>query len=104
MLRLDTFKRKAVLAWQLLKGEAKQITPADLSELKSPFPALEKIDKPIKKGRNNATHQSLTDADARINQKPGKPSRLYYLSTMAVDSYKHVITHIQANGALCSTG
>jgi hypothetical protein len=94
---LDTFKRKTVLAWQLLKGEVKQITPTDFSKLKSPFTALEKIDKPIKKGRNNSTHQSLTDTDARINQKPGKPSRLYYLSTMAVDSYKHVITHIEAN-------
>jgi hypothetical protein len=83
---LDTFKRKAILTWQLLKGEAKQIDLADLSELKFPFTALEKIDKPIKKGRNNTTHQSLTDADARINHKPGKPCRLYYLSTIAVDT------------------
>jgi hypothetical protein len=70
---------------------------ADLSELKFPFTAIEKIAKPTKKGRNNTTHQSLKDNDARINQKPGKPSRLYYLSSMAVDSYKHVITHIEAN-------
>jgi hypothetical protein len=70
---------------------------ADLSELKFPFTAIEKIAKPAKKGRNNITHQSLKDNDALINQKPGKPSRLYYLSSMAVDSYKHVITHIEAN-------
>jgi hypothetical protein len=101
---LDTFKRKAILAWQLLKGEAKQITPAELVELTSAFTALEKTEKPIKRGRNNTTHQSLTDADARINHKPGKPCRLYYLSTIAVDTYRHVITHMQANGALCSTG
>jgi hypothetical protein len=94
---LDTFKRKTVLAWQLLMGEAKQITPADIVEIKPPFTALEKTEKPIKKGRNNATHQSLTDADARINHKPGKPCRLYYLSTMAVDAYHHIITHIQAD-------
>jgi transposase len=94
---LDTFKRKTVLAWQLLMGEAKQIMPADLSELKSSFTSLEKTAKPIKKGRNNATHQSLTDTDARINHKPGKPCRLYYLSTIAVDTYRHVITHIQAD-------
>ena len=94
---LDTFKRKAILAWHLEKGEAKQIDHADLAGIKSPFTALERTIKPIKKGRNNATHQSLTDADARINHKPGKPTRLYYLSTMAVDSYKHVITHIQAD-------
>ena len=89
---LDTFKRKAVLAWQLLKGEAKKIDSADASELKPPFTAIEKIAKPTKKGRNNTTHQSLTDTDARINQKPGKPSRLYYLSTMAVDT-SHVLRH-----------
>ncbi len=94
---LDTFKRKTVLAWQLLHGEAKGLSPVELAGLNSPFTALEKTAKPIKKGRNNATHQSLTDAEARINQKPGKPSRLYYLSTMAVDSYRHVITHIQAD-------
>jgi hypothetical protein len=94
---LDTFKRKALLAWQLLKGEAKQITPTDLAGIKPPFTALEKTVNPIKKGRNNATHQSLTDIDARINQKPGKPSRLYYLFTIAVDIYHHIITHIEAN-------
>ncbi|MDO1451447.1 hypothetical protein Q0590_34555 [Rhodocytophaga aerolata] len=94
---LDTFKRKAILAWQLDKGEAKQIDPADLAGIKFSFTALERTVKPVKKGRNNATHQSLTDADARINHKPGKPTRLYYLSTIAVDNYHHVITHIQAD-------
>jgi transposase len=94
---LDTFKRKAILAWQLDKGEAKQIDPADIAGIKSPFTALERTLKPIKKGRNNTTHQSLTDADARINHKPGKPTRLYYLSTIAVDTYRHVITHVQAD-------
>jgi transposase len=94
---LDRFKRKAVLAWQLHKGEAKQIDPSDMAGIKSPFTALERTLKPVKKGRNNTTHQSLTDADARINHKPGKPTRLYYLSTIAVDTYRHVITHIQAD-------
>ncbi len=94
---LDTFKRKAILAWQLLKGEAKAINDADIAKLHSPFTALAKTTKPIRKGRNNATHQSLTDTDARINHKPGKPCRLYYLSTIAVDSYRPVITHIQAD-------
>ena len=83
---LDKFKRKAILAWQLHKGEAQQIDSTDIAGIKLPFTALEKTEKPIKKGRNNSTHQSLTDADARINQKPGKPTRLYYLSTIAVDT------------------
>ncbi|MDO1450279.1 hypothetical protein Q0590_28625 [Rhodocytophaga aerolata] len=56
---LDTFKRKAILAWQLLKGEATLIFPADFSDLQSPFIALARQVKPIKKGRNNTTHQSL---------------------------------------------
>jgi hypothetical protein len=94
---LDKFKRKAILAWQLLKGETKKSSLTELVLQKSPFTAIEKIAKPIKKGRNNTTHQSLTDVDARINHKPGKPCRLYYLSTMAVDTYRHVITHIQAD-------
>lgn len=83
---LDTFKRKAILAWQLHKGAAKQIDPTDITGIKPPFTTIEKTAKPIKKGRNIATHQSLTDADTRINQKPGKPTRLYYLSTIAVDT------------------
>jgi hypothetical protein len=29
---LDNLKRKTILAWQLLKGEAKTINDADLSE------------------------------------------------------------------------
>ena len=33
--------------------------------------------------RNNRTHRSSTDAEARLAQKPGKAFRLYYLSSMA---------------------
>jgi hypothetical protein len=28
----------------------------------------------------------MSDADAKLSQKTGKPSRLYYLSSMAVDT------------------
>jgi hypothetical protein len=47
--------------------------------------------------RNNRTHRSCTDGEARLAQKPGKAFRLYYLSSMAVDTASHVITHIQAD-------
>ncbi|QHT67341.1 hypothetical protein GXP67_12200 [Rhodocytophaga rosea] len=36
----------------------------------------------------------MSDGDAKLSEKRGKPSRLYYLSSMAVDTHKHVITHI----------
>ena len=93
----DSMKRKALLEWQLLQGEAKQITPADLLGQASCFTTLEKRAKPKSCPRNNRTHICMSDVDAKLTQKAGKVSRLYYLSTMAVDTYHHVITHIQAD-------
>jgi hypothetical protein len=93
----DSLKRKALLEWQLHTGEAKQITAADLFGQDSPFTALEKTDKPKSCARNNRSHISMSDPEAKLSQKTGKPSRLYYLSSMAVDTYRHVITHIQAD-------
>lgn len=54
-----------------------------------------------RKGRtySNATHRSLTDPDARIATKPGKPRMLCYTSTMAVDTQENVITNISAEHA-----
>ncbi|MDO1451667.1 transposase [Rhodocytophaga aerolata] len=100
----DSLKRKALLEWQLVKGEAQQFTPAELLGQDAAFTALEKTAKPKSCPRNNRTHISMSDADAKLTQKAGKPSRVYYLSSMSVDTYRHVITHIQANGASCSTG
>jgi len=53
------------------------------------------------KGRtySNATHRSLTDPDARVATKPGKPRMLCYTSTMAVDTRENVITNISAEHA-----
>ena len=48
---------------------------------------------------SNKTHYSPTDPDARISVKPGKARKLNYLSQMAVDTSKHVITHIHADYA-----
>ena len=54
-----------------------------------------------RKGRtySNATHRSLTDPDARVATKPGKPRMLCYTSTMAVDTHDNVITNISAEHA-----
>lgn len=51
-----------------------------------------------KPGTNN-THYSTTDPDARIAQKPGKPTDLKYLAQVSVDTAHHVITTIQAHHA-----
>jgi len=48
---------------------------------------------------SNKTHYSPTDPDARIAVKPGKARKLNYLSQLAVDTGKHVITHISADFA-----
>jgi hypothetical protein len=58
-------------------------------------------DKQNKKRRtmSNATHQSLTDPDARIAKKSGKPRMLCYTSTMTTDSKCNVITNISAEHA-----
>ena len=93
----DSLKRKALLEWQLVKGEAKQITPAELIGQASSFTALAKTEVPKSCSRNNRSHISMSDGDAKLSQKAGKPSRLYYLASMSVDTYRHVITHIQAN-------
>ena len=46
--------------------------------------------------RNNKTHYSPTDPDARISTKPGKPYQLNYLGQVCVDTGSHIITHAQA--------
>jgi hypothetical protein len=78
-------KRKALLEWQLLQGET-QFTPEAVAEQPSPFPSVEKTEEPKSCPRNNRSHISMSDADAKLSQKRGKPSRLYYLSSMAVDT------------------
>jgi transposase len=45
------------------------------------------------------THYSVTDPDARVAVKPGKPRQLNYLGQLSVDTTGHVITSIQADFA-----
>ncbi len=46
---------------------------------------------------SNKTHYSPVDPDARIAVKPGKARKLCYLTQLAVDACRHVITHIHAD-------
>jgi transposase len=54
--------------------------------------------KNIKK-KINSSKRSATDPDARLATRPGKGTQLGYLSSVAVDTQQHVITHIQADFA-----
>jgi len=49
--------------------------------------------------RNNTTHYSNTDPDARISVKPGKACQLNYYGQIAVDDAHHVITAAMADFA-----
>ncbi|PSR52307.1 hypothetical protein AHMF7605_24490 [Adhaeribacter arboris] len=46
---------------------------------------------------SNKTHYSSTDPDARISVKPGKARQLNYYCSLAVDTAKGVISHVQAD-------
>jgi transposase len=68
------------------------------NEEEAPVMKLEPTEELIKKrkGRNNKTHYSPTDPDAKISTKPGKPYQLNYLGQVSVDTESHVITNIGA--------
>ena len=101
---IDTAYVEANAALETL--EAKKIAnwTRDVNQ-EAPEPALQKVSfvkanqyvNPKRVARNNRTHQSLTDPQARLATKPGKPFRLFYSASMVVDTAKHVITHIQAD-------
>ncbi|WP_324680456.1 hypothetical protein [Hymenobacter sp. GOD-10R] len=46
---------------------------------------------------SNKTHYSATDPEARISIKPGKVRALNYLCSLAVDTAKGIISHVQAD-------
>jgi len=46
--------------------------------------------------RSNKTRTSTTDPDSRMAVKPGKVTKLNYLSQLSVDTESYVITHIGA--------
>lgn len=60
----------------------------------------EEDDEPApQKSSVNTSYYSSTDPDARIAQKPGKPTDLKYLAQVSVDTGHHVITNVQAHHA-----
>jgi len=89
---MDTLKAIDLAEWSVEKN----LMPLPEQALGQPTPLLATVNA-NKLRRNNRTHRSSTDGEARLAQKPGKAFRLYYLSSMAVDTASHVITHIQAD-------
>jgi transposase len=92
---LDTLEAKKIANWTLdVNQEAVQPAPEKMSFVKA-----KQYVNPKRVARNNRTHQSLSDPQARLATKPGKPFRLFYSASMVVDTAQHVITHIQADAA-----
>jgi hypothetical protein len=83
---LDKLESKLVLQWKLLRGEATEVNLSTTASQALPFSLVEKTAKPRKPDRSNTLYQSKTDPEARLAQKACKPFRLYYLSSMAVDT------------------
>jgi len=83
---LDTLKANDLAEWTLEKNPMP--LPEQTCQQDTQFSVTTN---PKKLTRNNRTHRSSTDGEARLAQKPGKAFRLYYLSSMAVDTAHHVI-------------
>jgi transposase len=77
----------AVYARELQESEQEESTEGIVKTL----PAREKRQK-----RTNKNAASTTDPDSRMAVKPGKVTKLNYLSQVSVDTSSHVITHIEA--------
>ncbi len=86
---LDKLESKLVLQWKLQLGGAIAGDTSTTASQAIPFSLVEKTAKPRKPDRSNTLYQSNTDPQARLAQKAGKPFRLYYLSSMVVDTYHH---------------
>ncbi len=69
---LDNLKAKSLAEWSVEKNTEPVVLPPNPSPA-----AFKRVVNPNKVARNNRTHQSQTDGQARLAQKPGKPFRLY---------------------------
>ncbi|WP_091367933.1 transposase [Mucilaginibacter mallensis] len=88
---MDSIKEKAIL------DDALAFT-SQLKEDKSDNDSPQHPDQPgvAPQKRSNANRVSTTDPDARMSVKPGKITRLNYLSQLSVDTSSYIITSIGA--------
>jgi len=83
----------AVYSKELAAHEEKQ-SPSAIIKFRAQNKSGHPSDNHPKKVNQKLT--SLSDPDARLSYKPGKVTRLNYLSQVSVDTASHIITHIQA--------
>jgi transposase len=88
---MDSVKEKAIL------DDAMAFT-SQLKEDESDNDSPQHADRPdaAAQKRSNANRASTTDPDARMSVKPGKITRLNYLSQLSVDTSSYIITSIGA--------
>jgi transposase len=91
--KVNAYKKKKVEEHHRWKTKAYHGMPGTRSEK---FKEEHARDDYQPKYLSNHTHYSTTDKDARIAVKPGKPRQLNYLAQTSVDTFHHVITHIEA--------
>ncbi|WPP51963.1 IS1182 family transposase [Catalinimonas niigatensis] len=87
------------LDWQKYIQIFKSQDPCTTKEFSSNTDTMYALPKEKKRLRSNKSHYSPADPDSRMAKKKGKPCKLYHLASMSVDTFKHVITHINANFA-----
>lgn len=92
--KVNAYKKKRVEQHHRWKEKAYHGQPGSRS--KSKQEGESQRDEKGAKFLINHTHYSITDSDARIAVKPGKPRQLNYLAQTSVDTEHHVITHIHA--------
>jgi transposase len=85
-------RNKAVQLHHKWKAKAYKDMPRGKSLIKG-----DEVSRP--KFVSNHTHYSITDPDARVSVKPGKPRQLNYQAQVSVDTAHHVITQIQTDYA-----
>jgi len=94
---LDSMVEREVLEDAGIYGNELEANKDEDADVKSKSNDVENNDnpKPPKRVRND-THYNLSDPDAKISVKRGKPAALNYLGEVSVDTASHIITHIQA--------
>jgi transposase len=94
--KVNAYKKKKVEEHHRWKQKAYQGQPGSRAKSNNDQPTDDVSNNRSAKFLSNHTHYSITDKDARIAVKPGKPRQFNYLAQTCVDTEHHVITHIEA--------
>jgi len=98
---IDSMRRRVIMedasAWCRQVSSENAAEQADSGG--GPTPVELPARAPRKRSRSNKTHQSVTDPDARLARKPGKPTDMYYHGQISVDAQHGVIVAAMADYA-----